>query len=181
MRLRVSRPRAHGGSGSALAHRKANCGRVINRGACYYDTANNDCPSGAALPTSTRNANIQGWAANITAAGLPWLYWEVIPNADPHVSTSCVLLRAPPELRHTLFPFAVGRRLRGGRRGRPRVEHVASGRSERAERACGVRLLGISVVKAPAIYIQWDHQRSSYANIRVRVLTVTPQYRAAMP
>ncbi|EPS93807.1 hypothetical protein FOMPIDRAFT_53253, partial [Fomitopsis schrenkii] len=53
-------------------------------GAWYYNTANNDCPSGDALPTSMRNANIQGCAANITAAGLPWLCWEVIPNADSH-------------------------------------------------------------------------------------------------
>ncbi|KZT67622.1 glycoside hydrolase family 5 protein [Daedalea quercina L-15889] len=53
-------------------------------GVCYYDTSNNDYPSGAALPTDTRNYNIQGWAANITAAGLPRLYWEAIPNADPH-------------------------------------------------------------------------------------------------
>jgi len=53
-------------------------------GACYYNTSNNNCSYGGALPTGTRNANIQGWAANITAAGLSWLYWEVIPNADPH-------------------------------------------------------------------------------------------------
>ena len=116
------------------------------------------------------------------AAGLSWLYWEVTPSADPHVSTSCVLLRAPPELRHALFPFAVGRRLRGGRRGRLLVEHAARGRSERAERTCGVPLSGISAVKARAIYstyFQWNRQRSSYANIRVRVLTITPQHRAA--
>ncbi|KAH9921423.1 glycoside hydrolase superfamily [Fomitopsis serialis] len=53
-------------------------------GTCYYNTSNNNCSDGGALPADTRNANIQGWAANITAAGLPWLYWEVIPNADPH-------------------------------------------------------------------------------------------------
>lgn len=55
------------------------------RGACYFDTDQNNCPSGDALPTSTRNTNLQAWATEITAAGLPWLYWQVIPNADPHV------------------------------------------------------------------------------------------------
>ncbi|KAI0700430.1 glycoside hydrolase family 5 protein [Cytidiella melzeri] len=53
-------------------------------GACYFSTSNNDCPTGSALSTSTRNSNIQTWASQITAAGLPWLYWQVIPNADPH-------------------------------------------------------------------------------------------------
>ncbi|PCH33257.1 glycoside hydrolase family 5 protein [Wolfiporia cocos MD-104 SS10] len=48
-------------------------------GACYFNTSSNDCPSGRALPPATRNANIEGWSAK-----LPWLYWEVIPNADPH-------------------------------------------------------------------------------------------------
>lgn len=37
------------------------------------------------LSTSTRNANIENWAGQIDGAGLPWLYWEVLPNADPHV------------------------------------------------------------------------------------------------
>ncbi|VDB83765.1 unnamed protein product [Peniophora sp. CBMAI 1063] len=53
-------------------------------GACYYTTSNNDCPTGSALSTSTRNSNIQTWARQITAAGVPWLYWQVIPNNDPH-------------------------------------------------------------------------------------------------
>ncbi|KAH7919242.1 glycoside hydrolase family 5 protein [Leucogyrophana mollusca] len=53
-------------------------------GACYFDTENNDCPSGTALDTTTRNSNIQTWAAQITAAGVPWFYWQVIPSADPH-------------------------------------------------------------------------------------------------
>ncbi|CCM01292.1 uncharacterized protein FIBRA_03341 [Fibroporia radiculosa] len=53
-------------------------------GACYFNTSNNDCPTGAPLASDTRNANIKQWAGTITAAGLPWLYWEVIPNADPH-------------------------------------------------------------------------------------------------
>ena len=58
----------------------------LPRGACYYTTENNNCPSGSVLSSSQRNANIKAWASQITAAGLPWLYWQVIPNADPHVS-----------------------------------------------------------------------------------------------
>ncbi|KAH9839943.1 glycoside hydrolase [Rhodofomes roseus] len=53
-------------------------------GACYFDTSNNDCPQGDALDSDTRNSNIVNWAAQIDAAGLPWLYWQVLPNADPH-------------------------------------------------------------------------------------------------
>ncbi|KAI0935851.1 hypothetical protein AcV5_004154 [Taiwanofungus camphoratus] len=56
-------------------------------GACYYDTSNNNCPSGSVLSSSTRNSNIAQWAGQITAAGMPWLYWQVLPNADPHYST----------------------------------------------------------------------------------------------
>jgi mannan endo-1,4-beta-mannosidase len=56
-----------------------------SRGACYYTTSNNDCPSGSVLSASQRNSNIKTWAAQITAAGVPWLYWQVLPNADPHV------------------------------------------------------------------------------------------------
>lgn len=58
---------------------------MLRRGACYYNTENNDCPSGSMLATSTRNANVQAWAGQITAAGVPWFYWQVLPNADPHV------------------------------------------------------------------------------------------------
>ncbi|TFY75943.1 hypothetical protein EWM64_g8070 [Hericium alpestre] len=36
------------------------------------------------MPAATRSANIQAWARQITTAGVPWLYWEVLPNADPH-------------------------------------------------------------------------------------------------
>ncbi|KAH9846610.1 glycoside hydrolase [Lenzites betulinus] len=53
-------------------------------GACFFDTENNDCPNGDALSTDARNSNIESFANAITAAGLAWLYWEVIPNADPH-------------------------------------------------------------------------------------------------
>lgn len=61
---------------------------ISPRGACYFTTENNNCPTGSALPASTRNNNIRTWAGQITAAGLPWLYWQVIPNADPHVRCS---------------------------------------------------------------------------------------------
>ncbi|KAF8753749.1 Cellulase (glycosyl hydrolase family 5) [Rhizoctonia solani] len=53
-------------------------------GACYFNTENNNCPAGTPLPTSTRNNNIKTWASQITAAGVPWLYWQVLPNPDPH-------------------------------------------------------------------------------------------------
>jgi mannan endo-1,4-beta-mannosidase len=57
---------------------------ILQRGACYFNTENNNCPTGTALSTSTRNSNIQTWARQIAAAGVPWLYWQVIPNNDPH-------------------------------------------------------------------------------------------------
>ena len=66
------------------------------RGACYYTTENNDCPTGSVLSSSQRNANIKAWASQITAAGLPWLYWQVLPNADPHVSVSVAHAGARP-------------------------------------------------------------------------------------
>ncbi|KAH9928591.1 glycoside hydrolase [Amylocystis lapponica] len=53
-------------------------------GACYFSTSNNDCPTGGVLNSQTRNNNIQKWASAITAAGLPWLYWQVLPQKDPH-------------------------------------------------------------------------------------------------
>ncbi|QRV94694.1 Cellulase (glycosyl hydrolase family 5 protein) [Ceratobasidium sp. AG-Ba] len=53
-------------------------------GACYFNTENNNCPTGTALSTTTRNNNIKNWASQITAAGVPWLYWQVLPNPDPH-------------------------------------------------------------------------------------------------
>ncbi|KDQ61350.1 glycoside hydrolase family 5 protein [Jaapia argillacea MUCL 33604] len=55
-------------------------------GSCYFNTSNNDCPTGTPLDASTRNTNIETWASQITAAGMPWLYWEILPNADPHYS-----------------------------------------------------------------------------------------------
>ncbi|GJE87868.1 glycoside hydrolase family 5 protein [Phanerochaete sordida] len=56
-------------------------------GACYYTTDNNNCPTGSVLSSSQRNANIKAWASQISAAGLSWMYWQVLPNADPHWDT----------------------------------------------------------------------------------------------
>jgi mannan endo-1,4-beta-mannosidase len=53
-------------------------------GLCYYDTSNNNCPKGTALSASTRDANIKKYADNISQAGIPWMYWQIIPNGDPH-------------------------------------------------------------------------------------------------
>jgi len=53
-------------------------------GACYFDTSNNDCPNGSPLDPSTRNNNIINWGNSISAAGFPWMYWEILPNRDPH-------------------------------------------------------------------------------------------------
>ncbi|KAI5114684.1 hypothetical protein M0805_008251, partial [Coniferiporia weirii] len=57
---------------------------VYSRGACYFSSDNNVCSQGSALSADQRNANIKQWASAITAAGVPWLYWQAIPNADPH-------------------------------------------------------------------------------------------------
>ncbi|KAI0825205.1 hypothetical protein BC628DRAFT_1419197 [Trametes gibbosa] len=57
----------------------------LARGVCFFDTElNNNCPNRDALSTDARNTNIKNFADTITAAGLPWLYWQVIPNSDPH-------------------------------------------------------------------------------------------------
>jgi len=53
-------------------------------GACYFDTSNNNCPSGGKLNPDTRSQNIQNWANQISSAGVPWMYWEILPNNDPH-------------------------------------------------------------------------------------------------
>ncbi|KAF8713818.1 Cellulase (glycosyl hydrolase family 5), partial [Rhizoctonia solani] len=31
-----------------------------------------------------KSAVMQTWASQITAAGVPWLYWQILPNPDPH-------------------------------------------------------------------------------------------------
>ena len=53
-------------------------------GACYTDAANQNCNGRSPLGRSTRDDNIRRWAASIDAAGIPWFYWQILPNADPH-------------------------------------------------------------------------------------------------
>ncbi|KAI8237157.1 hypothetical protein K4K57_008792 [Colletotrichum sp. SAR 10_99] len=53
-------------------------------GACYTNAPNHDCNGGSPLGTSTRDSNIRNWAASIDAAGIPWFYWQILPNANPH-------------------------------------------------------------------------------------------------
>jgi mannan endo-1,4-beta-mannosidase len=53
-------------------------------GACYYDSANNQCGQSGVLSESDRAANIQDWADQFGKAGIPWMYWQILPNADPH-------------------------------------------------------------------------------------------------
>ncbi|KAI1740598.1 beta-1,3-mannanase [Xylaria scruposa] len=52
-------------------------------GACYFATSKNqECDKGS--PASNRDANIKTWADNISKAGIPWMYWQILPNEDPH-------------------------------------------------------------------------------------------------
>jgi mannan endo-1,4-beta-mannosidase len=54
-------------------------------GACYFaDSSNNDCNGKKPLDVGTRDKNIREWAASISAAGIPWFYWQILPNPDPH-------------------------------------------------------------------------------------------------
>jgi mannan endo-1,4-beta-mannosidase len=53
-------------------------------GACYTNSQNNKCNEGSPIGASTRDANIKNWAAQIDAAGIPWFYWQILPNPDPH-------------------------------------------------------------------------------------------------
>jgi mannan endo-1,4-beta-mannosidase len=53
-------------------------------GMCYFNTSNNNCPKGTALSVAARDANVKKYADNISQAGIPWMYWQIIPNADPH-------------------------------------------------------------------------------------------------
>ena len=53
-------------------------------GSCYTTASNNNCNGGSALDANTRANNIKTWAASITAAGIPWFYWQILPNEDPH-------------------------------------------------------------------------------------------------
>ncbi|KAI8943030.1 hypothetical protein NX059_001066 [Plenodomus lindquistii] len=53
-------------------------------GACYTDALNNNCNGGNPIDEGARDANIREWAASIDKAGIPWFYWQILPNADPH-------------------------------------------------------------------------------------------------
>ncbi|GKT59711.1 hypothetical protein ColTof4_10934 [Colletotrichum tofieldiae] len=53
-------------------------------GACYTNAPNHNCNGGVPLSASVRDTNIRNWAASIDAAGIPWFYWQILPNPDPH-------------------------------------------------------------------------------------------------
>lgn len=53
-------------------------------GACYTSAENNNCNGGTPLSARSRDANIEMWARQMDDAGIPWFYWQILPNADPH-------------------------------------------------------------------------------------------------
>lgn len=53
-------------------------------GACYWDSENNSCGKASPLDQGTRENNIKTWADQISSAGIPWFYWQILPNEDPH-------------------------------------------------------------------------------------------------
>jgi hypothetical protein len=70
-----------------IVQRAQNAGKKLMMqewGMCYFDTSNNNCPPGNALSAGTRDANIKKYADEISKSGIPWMYWQIIPNADPH-------------------------------------------------------------------------------------------------
>lgn len=67
--------------------RAQNAGKLLimqEWGACYTDASNNNCNGGSPLDVGSRDNNIRKWARSITAAGIPWFYWQILPNPDPH-------------------------------------------------------------------------------------------------
>jgi len=71
----------------AYAQKAQSSGKMLifqEWGACYYNTDNNDCPTGSPISSTTRSQNIENWSNIILSAGIPWMYWEVLPNNDPH-------------------------------------------------------------------------------------------------
>ena len=115
-------------------------------GACYFTTENNNCPQGSVLGTATRNANIKAWADQINAAGLSWLYWQVLPNADPHVSALAAFvswLFGTDEV--ILWGWTVWERLRG-RDWRCVLEHAPDRGQGGVLDQCSIRLLRVSAV-----------------------------------
>lgn len=53
-------------------------------GACYFDTSNNRCNPSNALASGSRDDNIGQWAQTFNEVGIPWMYWQILPNEDPH-------------------------------------------------------------------------------------------------
>ncbi|KAL9078646.1 MAG: hypothetical protein Q9157_002445 [Trypethelium eluteriae] len=53
-------------------------------GVCYFSGENNDCPSGSPQGDDARIAKFRQYADAISQSGIPWWYWQFIPNADPH-------------------------------------------------------------------------------------------------
>ena len=53
-------------------------------GSCYFDSSNNRCSQTNPLASGTRDNNIKGYADAISKAGIPWMYWQILPNEDPH-------------------------------------------------------------------------------------------------
>ncbi|KFA52272.1 hypothetical protein S40293_00612 [Stachybotrys chartarum IBT 40293] len=71
----------------AYATRATDAGKKLimqEWGACYTDAPNHSCNGGSPLGGSVRDDNIRNWAASMDAAGIPWFYWQILPNADPH-------------------------------------------------------------------------------------------------
>lgn len=55
------------------------------RGVCYHQDSTNQCTNGGGSEDPNRKSILQKFAGVLTGAGIPWLYWQAIPNADPHV------------------------------------------------------------------------------------------------
>ncbi|KAF2232587.1 glycoside hydrolase family 5 protein [Viridothelium virens] len=53
-------------------------------GVCYFSGENSDCPSGSPQGDDARIAKFRQYADAISQSGIPWWYWQFIPNADPH-------------------------------------------------------------------------------------------------
>lgn len=53
-------------------------------GVCYFSGDNSDCQSGSPQGDDSRIAKFKQYASAISESGIPWWYWQFIPNADPH-------------------------------------------------------------------------------------------------
>lgn len=47
-------------------------------------TENNRCSASNPLSSETRDSNIKSWPDSISAAEIPWFYWQILPDEDPH-------------------------------------------------------------------------------------------------